>query len=136
VVGNDVSKKEITEFNSLIKTYTAGTTITSLINKGLTESNSDWNFIFMAGSRIYYHLLTKFSYFAKDKTHILYPVVNRKWAFDESSLNGLLIHKETFNDVGPFAEKEENIEIVKLFWAMDALEKGYKFRAIVGASTY
>ncbi len=132
VVGEDAHDSELKEFNREVRTVRAGKTITSLMNKGLSESRSKWNFMIMAGTRMKHGVMKKFMYFAKDERCILYPVVDRKWAFDEASINGIMLHKAAFEDIGPFAEKENDIDLVKLFWAMEAIEKGYCFRAIVG----
>ena len=47
------------------------------------------------------------------------------------TLNGLMIHKKTFNKVGKF-EEEENLQMCKLLWGCKAAEYGCKFKAILG----
>lgn len=63
----------------------------------------------------------------------MYPVVDRKHAFDEATINGILMPKQAINEVGPFGDNNRSIQLVKMLWALQALNKGYKFKALVGA---
>ena len=53
-------------------------------------------------------------------------------------MNGIFIHRKLFDEVGDFPSGEmqkagvSDIELAKLFWANDAIDKGAKFKAIVG----
>lgn len=138
VVGNDVKKDELTAMLAICDTHKGKDTITSLINTGMKKTKSDWNVIVFAGTWLKLAIQRKFNLFAKDEKDILFSVVEGKYDFVDGSMNGIIIHKKTFAEVGDFAaspllgEKVSEMEIVKLFWALDAIEKGCKFKAIVG----
>jgi hypothetical protein len=76
--------------------------------------------------------------FIKDDKDILFPVIDRKTNFIDGSMNGIIIRKSTFLKVGNFQtqtmqKKTANeIELIKTFWALDAIENGCTFKAIVG----
>jgi hypothetical protein len=53
--------------------------------------------------------------------------------FDQASINGLLLSRRAFQEIGHLAEHEEDISLVKLFWGLDAVDRGYHFHALVGA---
>jgi hypothetical protein len=80
----------------------------------------------------------KLNQFLNSEKDILFPVVDRKMNFVDGSINGIVVHKKAFKEIGDIAPNSlqkvgyNDFEISKLFWAMDAVEKGYKFKAIVG----
>lgn len=110
-----------------------GNTITSLMDAGLKKTKTEWCLITMAGTYIRHYHLRKYGLFLKDEKEILYPVVNKKYAFDEATINGILIHKKAIEDVGTFGDDNWNIQLVKMLWAIKAIDKGYRFKALVGA---
>jgi hypothetical protein len=125
---------EVKEISNLCQTHRGGDTITSLINEGLSKSPSDeWNFIIVGGSWVRGFLDKKYSYFIESEKDILFPIVNRKLNFVDGSINGILIHKKAFVDIGPFGN-DNPLEICKLFWGIVAVEKGYRFKAVLGAA--
>lgn len=144
VVGDDATDAEFKEFNTEVKTIRGGKTISGLINAGLNHSkNTDtWNFILMAGNYIRYRIIKKYFRFVESNTDVVYPVVTmaakadgmgrRCWEFPDASINGLLLHKKLFSAVGDFDEAIENFSHIKMFWALDAIKEGAKFKAIVG----
>ena len=105
-----------------------------LLTRGLENAPcKEWNFVVIAGSWIRMGLDNKCSYFIESEKDILFPIVDRKMNFVDGSINGFLIQKSLFQDIGPFAT-DHPLEICKLFWAMEAQEKGYKFKAILGTA--
>ena len=50
--------------------------------------------------------------------------------FVDCSLNGILIDKDFFSKVGKMSDNPLNIS--KLFWMMDAMEKGASFKGVLG----
>ncbi len=122
------------DINKICPTRKAGATITSLINEGMKNAPClEWNFVVMSGSWVRNLLDKKFSYFIESEKDILFPIVDRKLNFVDGSINGILMHKTAFNDIGPFST-DNPIEICKLMWAMTAVEKGYRFKAVLGAA--
>lgn len=115
------------------KAYKGGTTLTSIINEGLSNAPcSEWNFIILAGSWVKRMLDRKFSYFLEGEKDILFPLVDKKMNFVDGTINGILIHKKAFKEIGPMMT-DTPLDTCKLFWATEAQEKGYKFKAVLGA---
>lgn len=111
-----------------------GNSIISQINTGIDKSYcKEWNMIVQAGTWVRSMLDAKFSYFISSERDILFPVMDRKTNFVDAAWGGLLIHKKAVKDLGSFPENNPE-EFCKLLWATDALEKGYRFKGIVGAS--
>lgn len=132
-IAENMDKKDQEEVKKMAPTVVAKSSVTALINKGIKQSKKDWICIVMSGSFVRYEILKKYRTFIKSDTDIGYPVANLKsWRFEESSLNGLFLNRKTFNKVGPFAENEHSLEICRLFWALDAIEKGCQFKGLVG----
>lgn len=138
VVGDDASDEVLTEFNEVCETVKGHNTITSLINVGLKSTKSLWNVIVFAGSWIRPSLYRQFACFVKDEKDVLFQVVNGHTNFVDGSMNGIVIHKNTFAEVGDFPESRvskpgfQEMELLKLIWAMAAIEKGCRFKAIMG----
>lgn len=138
VVGNDISSKELIEMKKLCPVFKGGETITSLINLGMKKLESEWGLIVFAGSKVQRFVERKIEQFCVNDYDILFPVVNRKWGFVEGTFDGVLINKSFFEHVGTFPEIRLNessindFEFAKMLWALDATQKGAKFKAIVG----
>lgn len=138
LVGNDATKEEITQFGQLCEVHKAKETITSLINLGMKKSKIDWNVIVFAGSWLRPGIHRIFNTFAKSEKDILFPVVDRKTNFIEGSMNGIMIHKKTFKEIGDMPtmhkvdEDHNELEWIKTFWALGAIDKGCTFKAIIG----
>lgn len=137
VVGKDVTTKEMKEFKEICPTYKGQDTITSLVNIGMKRLKHEWGCLFFAGSRVSLYVETKFK-FATSEKDVLYPLVENKFGFVDASFNGVFINKAFFKEVGDFPtyamEKQgmNDFEMAKLFWALDAIEKGAIFKGIVG----
>jgi len=132
ITEKSVKAESLKEMNSLCPTYKGQQTYTSLMNAGMKRAPADWNFFVIAGTFVRHKLDHKFSMFIENEKDILFPIVEKKYDFVEATINGLLIHKNCFKEVGNMAEIGP-FEICKLMWALEATEKGYKFKAILGA---
>ncbi len=134
VVPSNCPKNEIVELKKITKLYVGEQTITSLINVGMQNAPcSSWNFIVIGGTWIKSHLDRKFAYFIKGEKDILFPLVDRRMNFVDGSINGILIHKRTFDMIGLF-QSDSPLDISKLYWALEAVDKGCTFKAILGTT--
>lgn len=131
VLGN--KNIEVNENKQYAEVVQGGNTITSLIDAGIKKSKTDWCFVVIAGTYLRSTSLRRYEYFLRSDKDILYPVVDRKFAFDEASLNGILMPKKAIEDVGIFGDNNRSIQVVKMLWALQAIDLGYRFLAIVGA---
>lgn len=132
VLPDNTHKDDIKEINKLVSSVVGGSTITSLINKGMSSPPcKNWNFLVIAGSWVRPRLERKFSSFIESEKDILFPIVDKKANFIEGTLNGILVHKKTFKEVGSFSN-DNPLDICKIMWAMEAIDKGCKFKAVVG----
>ncbi len=106
-------------------------TITGMINTGVYNSKSDWNLVVMAGAKVTQNLVKKYLYFCRRDKDFVYPVVERRWAFSEASINGLMFNR----DCCPAApEGEPDIMVAKTLWGADIVQKGGQMKAIIGAN--
>lgn len=110
-----------------------GNTITSLIDAGVKNAKTDWCFIITSGTYLRSKSLRKYENFCRSEKDILYPVVDRKYAFDEATINGILMPKKAIQEVGCFGDDNHSIQLVKMLWVLQAMNKGYKFKALIGA---
>lgn len=131
VVGKDA--KEQQENKRYAPIVEGGKTITSLIDAGVEATKKEWCMIIQAGTYLRSTSLKKYEYFQREEKEILYPVVDRIYAFDEASINGLVMPKSAIKEVGKFGDNNHSIQLVKLLWGIQAIDKGYKFKALVGA---
>jgi len=136
LVGENARPVDISDLTKYCPVVKGGKTITSLMDAGITSSKTGWNFILNAGSRIKKGIMNKYQYFATNPRDVLFPVINRKYIFHEASINGIYINKLAIKEVGEFGDAGEDIKTVKLLWAMDAIAKGYQFKAIVGGKLF
>jgi len=114
------------------KAIKGGDTLISMMNKGLKELSAEWNLIVYADGWIKDRLDIKYSYFIESNKDILYPISkSRSTNYNFISHDkGMMIHKKAFADIGEFPD--ESTEISRLAWAASALDKGYKFKGVVG----
>lgn len=124
-------KKE--DLNVSKKTYAGGTTIASMINTGMKNASQGWHFIIFSKGWVRGKVDIKYSYFVENEQDILFPIVNRKLNFDQA--NGMFINKTSFQDIGDFPDTN-SLDTSKLLWANKAIEKGYKFKGIVGGRIF
>ena len=123
---------ELSEIKRFCPVVIGGDTITSLIDAGLASIQQKWCLFVTSGTFLKIHSLRKHNYFCTSESDILFPVVDRKWTFDEATINGLMLPTKILNDIGPMGDGIKDIKIAKLLWAMKAIEKKYNFKALVG----
>jgi hypothetical protein len=111
--------------------YKGGQCITSMMNAAIKNSSTEWVLLVFAGSNLQKKLDVKYSRYITSHKDILFPVIDRIWTFDRGSMNGIYINKKFHEEIGDFGEGD-NLEITKLMWAGKAIEKGAKFKGIVG----
>ena len=110
----------------------AGNCMTSLIDAACKIAKTEWLFFVFAGSYMPKNIDNKNSRYAQDYRDVVFPVVNRQWNFIDATMNGLLISKQFHEEVGDFGTGNQ-LDITKLIWADKAMQKGAKFKAVVGA---
>jgi len=131
VVPHGISKEEIEEMKKFCPVYRGKKTITSLINTGLRNA-SGWSLLVMAGSWLQGKEIQKFSCFVEKETDILYPIVDGVYDWVDATLNGILIHTNAIKSVGPFGD-DNPLPVCKLLWSLDAIQQGYRFKAVLGS---
>jgi hypothetical protein len=131
VVGS--KNAELPEIKKHCPIVIGGKTITSLLDVGVRSIQQKWCLFVTSGTFLRLNTLKKHEYFCTSETDILFPVVDRKWTFDEATLNGLLLPTQVVKDIDPMGDSIADIKIAKLLWANKAIEMGYQFKAIVGA---
>lgn len=140
-VSKNLKKDQFDEMNSVCPTFRGGETITSLINEGFKRVKKEgWRLFIMEGARVQRSLGSRYARWIKNDRDVLFPIVinqDREGRpikilanFEDSTLNGMLIHSKLFDEVGSFSDNP--IPVSKSFWAMGALERGGVFKAILG----
>jgi hypothetical protein len=139
VVGNNTGPHDIKKLKEWTENvYKGKNTITSLINTGMKRIKNDWAIILFAGTQIRPLLERKITRFVTSDKDIVYPIVADKYHFHNGSCNGLLINRHTFKEVGNLPDMTmkkdgfNEFEISKLFWSEDAIDKGCRFKGVVG----
>jgi len=141
-VSDTATKADIDEIKTICPNVHKGKkTVTSLINVGVKKGFKGWNMLLMEGSLIRKDIHRRIMYFMQGEKDILFPIVTD---YDyqgkpirihgdivDSTLNGFTIHQKTFKEVGDFSDNP--MEISRLFWALAAVDKGCKFKGILGA---
>ncbi len=135
IMPNDCKKDAINESSKLATTYTSNNNLAAMINTGMSNACSEWNFIILAKGWLRSRLDIKYSYFIESQKDILFPIIGRKLNFFESELHLILIHKKSFKDIGQFPIANL-FETSKLMWTGKALEKGYRFKGVVGGKAF
>ena len=113
------------------KALIGGGSITSLINTGMQNAPAEWNVLVFAGVHIKERLDIRYSTFMENRLDIFYPLVWGSWNFIDAPMNGLCIHRDTFPEIGQFSS-DNALEICKMMWFFDAIDRGCKFKAIAG----
>ena len=133
VVGPDSVEINFEELNIAgVPVLKGGTCVTSLFDTGITHALNDWAYMVFAGTTIRKNIDLKLSRYVESEKDVLFPVVDRIWNFIDGSMNGVLINKNFFNQIGDFGSGNP-LKLTKLDWAGRAVEKGCRFKAIVGA---
>lgn len=129
----DAKPQEIKEMKVYCpNTYKGKNTITSLLNTGLKKANTDWVIFVFSGTYVKARFYHKFAYFLKNEKDILFPIVDGKTNFYECSMNGIMMHRNVLKNIGEFGE-DASLEACRLLWGAKAIEKGYQFKALMGA---
>lgn len=132
VCDNQATSEDIAVLKKICPIFKGKSTISSLINVGMRHATADWVFTIMAGTYMNWLMDEKFGFYIESERDVVYPISNGKTNFIEATLNGLLINKKTFQEVGDFIEDGE-LEHIKSEWALKAIDHGCKFKAIMGA---
>lgn len=140
VTGAETPIEDFKEMNEHCLTFRGKNTITSLINVGIRKGCKEWNMIVMEGTPVRKGLDKKYSLFVENEKDVLFSVFMEydrqgnptriRNSFDETSLNGMLIHQKTFKEVGDFVDSP--IIISKFFWALGAHDLGCRFKGVLG----
>jgi len=140
-VEKGVSKDSLKEMKEVCDAHRGGSTVTSLINKGMEKSFKGWNMIVTEGSWVPKNLDRTYGRWAKSEKDVIYAInmehdrdgtpSNMSCGFVDCSLNGILMRKEFFLEVGRFSDNPMHIS--KCFWALDAIDKGATFKGVLGA---
>lgn len=141
VTDKDCTAAELKEMKAVCPTYRGKGTITSLLNTGIKKGHKEWNIFVMEGTWVQGGINNKYSTWMENEKDVFFPIVmdyNREMmpvkiysTFEECTLNGLCIHQKWFKEIGDFSENP--LEVSKKFWQWEALEKGGKFKAVLGA---
>lgn len=140
-VVKSVKKDQLDEMKEICNAFRGGETIMSLINSGFKKRGKGGWFVFvMEGARIPRGMALRYCRWMKGERDVLFPIVMNHdldgkptvvlARFEESTLNGMMIHSSLFEEVGAFSDNP--IGISKKFWGLDAEDKGAKFKAILG----
>jgi hypothetical protein len=133
VVPKDSNKEDLKTAKTICPIVEGGDTISSMINRGVEKSKRPWSLIVMSGNIIKYNPVMKYKRFLESEKDVMYRVVDKSyWKWEDASIHGVLIHKNAMKEVGAFPEDEESLQLCKLLWAGKAIEKGYKFKGLVG----
>lgn len=133
VVPQKSNTQDIEIANSICNIVEGGNTISSMINTGIQNSKKPWTLFIMSGTIIKYNPVLKYKKFIKSTKDVMYRVVDKNhWKWEDASIHGLLMHKTVIEEVGTFPEEGESLKKCKFLWGMKAIEKGYKFKGLVG----
>lgn len=133
VVPKDSNKDDLKVVKTICPTVEGGNTISSMINTGVQKTKRPWSLIVMSGNIIRHRPVMKYSRFLESEKDVMYRAVDTKhWRWADASIHGILMHKNAMKEVGAFPENEESLQTCKLLWAEKAIEKGYKFKGLVG----
>lgn len=136
-----IKKDQLAEFNEVCPSFRGGDTVMSLINTGIKKSGGPgWRMLVMEGARIPVGLESRYRRWIDGDRDVLFPIVVNHdiegrplsilATFEDSTLNGLLLHTSLFSEVGCFSDNP--IGVSKKFWGLDAEERGAVFKAILG----
>lgn len=139
-VGKATKKTELEEMKTVCPTFKGGETVTSLMNTGLKNAEEGWCMFIMEGAWLPRNIESRYFRWVEGEKDVLFPIVvaydiqgmptKILSEFSECTLNGILVHKSLFNEVGKFSDNP--IKISKQFWGLEAASRGTKFKAILG----
>jgi hypothetical protein len=139
-VPKDTHDDDVEKMSQICPVVKGGHTVTSLINSAIKEGNAEWNVCIMQGSFVPRGLVRKLFLPIKTENDIVFPLFVRydkqgkpceiRSEFYNCTLNGLTIHRNTFQKVGNLTDNP--LEISKLMWSLEANDLGCKFKAVLG----
>lgn len=140
-VAKSVKKEQLEEMREVCNSFRGGETVMSLINSGFKKgSKGGWHIFVMEGARVPRSLESRYRRWIKDERDVLFPIVMNHdlegyptvilAKFEDSTLNGMMIHSSLFEEVGDFSDNP--IGVSKRFWGLDAEEKGARFKGVLG----
>ena len=140
-VAKSVKKEQLEEMKGVCSAFRGGETVMSLINSGFKKGGKGvWHIFVMEGARVHRGLESRYRRWIKDERDVLFPIVMNHdldgypsvilASFEDSTLNGMMIHSSLFEEVGDFSDNP--IGISKRFWGLDAEDKGARFKGILG----
>lgn len=132
VADNTANTQDMKDLKEICPSYKGKASWSSLINTGMKRAKADWNFIIVAGCTVKRNLDKRFAFFLGSEKDVMFPIAEGHVNFVDSTLNGLFINKKFYKEVGDMAT-ENPLDVCKLMWAADALEKGCTFKAVLGA---
>jgi hypothetical protein len=111
------------------------------LNVGVKGGHPEWNVMLMEGSSVGKGFIQRLFRPVKSNKDIVFPCVvdydrqgrpvDMRGNFYNGTLNGLTIHRGTFEAVGDMGDND--LEVEKLLWEIEAREKGCQFKAVLGA---
>lgn len=132
VIPDNTDPEEAKVVKSICPAVKGGSSISSMINAGFKKAKKPWNLVVVSGNNIRYNPVLKYTRFTKSAKDVIYPVSDKSyWKWEDSSIHGMLIHREAFKEVGDFPD-EESLPYCKLLWSVKALDKGYTFKGLIG----
>jgi len=140
-VEKGIKKEPLEEMKGVCPSFKGGNTVMSIINSGMKKmGGKGWRFLVMEGARVPSGMESRYRRWIRANTDVLFPITMNHdregrptrvlTSFEESTLNGTLIHTDLFEEVGGFSDNP--IGVSKAFWAMDARAKGAQFKGILG----
>jgi hypothetical protein len=140
-VAKGAGKSRIEEMKGVCSVVEGGSTIMSLINRGMKACKGEgWRMLVMEGARIPRGIEKRYSRWIRDEKDVLFPITvsqDREGRplrimanFEECTLNGIAMHTSLFKEVGEFSDNP--IAVSKSFWAVGALQSGATFKAVLG----
>ena len=140
VTSRSVKSEQYKKMIELCPVFKGKSTVTSLINMALKKSKSEWTLVVMEGTPIHRGIDKKYGLFIENNKDVLFSIIMQydkqgrpiviKDTFEDAPLNGMLIHRDTFKEVGDFTD--ESIPVSKLFWEAKAVDQGCKFKGVIG----
>lgn len=140
-VAQSTKKPQLDEMKGVCASSRGGNSITSLMNHGMASIKFEgWRMFVMEGVRIPRGIAGRYARWINGDRDVIFPItINHDRdgrplkimsTFDESTLNGTLIHSNLFRDAGEFSDNP--IGVSKEFWAMGAVANGAVFKGVLG----
>ena len=140
-VPKNIPEEQLQKIQEICPVVVGQNTITSLINAGFKKAQAEWNILVEEGIWVKPNIDKKYSCFYETEKDIFYSVIceydqdNKPIkihdTFWDCTLNGIMIHRLTFKNIGNFSDNP--LEISRLMWTLQAQDIGCKFKAVLGA---